>query len=170
MCVVQQIAAAVLDSLTPACMMRCTSTLTRRKRTRQVSVNVSPVTCHYCGSGSRLYGNTGILSLLLLQVAPPAGGGDSGPYRPMMSCCTTLMRTTGTRPGWTPGGDSESLKLSNIFFSSHVTPQVSSLWSRSPSACAGTTAECDFLRGHRGSPAKLRVSPAAMPSSTVLPA
>lgn len=71
---------------------------------------LSPVTqtCHHHESLSRpfcLYD----VSLFPLQAAPLAGGRDSGPYRPMTSCCTTPTRTTGTRPGWTPGGDGETL-------------------------------------------------------------
>lgn len=63
-----------------------------------------------------LYGNVsaGTCSdfLFPLEVAPPAGGGNSGPYQPMTSCCMTPTRTTGTRPGWTPGGDGETSDFS----------------------------------------------------------
>lgn len=51
---------------------------------------------------------------LTVQVAPPAGGRDAESFPQMMSCCMTPMRTTGTRPGWTPGGDGKTRRESFI--------------------------------------------------------
>lgn len=62
-----------------------------------------------------LYGDISMqpfqVSVFPLQVARLAGGRNSGPYQPMMSCCTTPTRTTGTRPGWTQRGDGETFSF-----------------------------------------------------------
>lgn len=153
-------AAMVLDSLTPGCMMKCILTQTRGKRTRQVSIKVHADTLLWS------YGNRSMQChwVSVPQVVPPAGGRDSGSYRPTMSCCMTPMRTTGTRPGWTRGGGSElSVRVSRS--RGKLSVSHSHL-----SSCSGTAAGREWWGSLSRSIATPRCYPAAMPSSTALPA
>lgn len=108
-------------------------------------------------------------ALLPLQAAPLAGGGNSEPYRPMTSSCTTLTRTTGTRPGWMPGGDSKT--LGGSYYDSRINTIITiKTQFFLSSSCAGTPAGDDQLQHLGRSLVRLRVYRAATPSSTVPPA
>lgn len=113
--------------------------------------------------------NLTCFALLPLQAAPLAGGGNSEPYRPMTSSCTTLTRTTGTRPGWMPGGDSKTLGGSYCDSRKNTIITIKTQFFLS-SSCAGTPAGDDQLQHLGRSLVRLRVYRAATPSSTVPPA
>ena len=109
------------------------------------------------------------VALLPLQAAPLAGGGNREPYRPMTSSCMTLTRTTGTRPGWMPGGDSKTLEGSHCDSRINTVNTIKTLFFFS-SSCAGTPAVDDQLQHLGRSLVRLRVYRTATLSSTVPPA
>lgn len=164
-------ATAVPDFPALASTVRCTLIPTQM-RTPPVSTTLLHYPCDNTNiSYFKLFFFTFVFfCCLFFQFPQPAvllaGGENREPYQLMTSCCMTLMRMIGTRPGWMPGEDCERLWRNHWLIKS-LAPKTHE---GSLSFCVGTTAKDEQPQVHSSSLISLRLYPAATLSSTVQPA